>query len=99
MTPVKTPHTRVKPFQLAFASGHGRYSNRNITVTSERALVSVWEWPLHAYNRYKFVAVSIPKPPRGGRFASETAVRGCRSETASSIQKWLRYRKTIKSRI
>jgi hypothetical protein len=33
--PVKDSHTRIKP--LALASGHGRY----ITVTPERALVSV----------------------------------------------------------
>jgi hypothetical protein len=39
--PVKDPHTRIKP--LALASGHGRY----ITVTPERKLVSVEEWPLH----------------------------------------------------
>ena len=34
-------HTRIKP--LALASGHGRC----ITVTPERTLVSVGEWPLH----------------------------------------------------
>jgi hypothetical protein len=39
--PVKDSHTRIKP--LALASGHGRY----ITVTPERILVSVREWPLH----------------------------------------------------
>jgi hypothetical protein len=39
--PVKGTHTRKKP--LALASGHGRY----ITVTPERALLSVWECPLH----------------------------------------------------
>jgi WD40 repeat protein len=38
-TLVKDPHTRT----LALASGHGRY----ITVTPERTLVSVGEWPLH----------------------------------------------------
>jgi hypothetical protein len=42
LTPVKDPHTRIKP--LALASGHGRY----IIVTPERALVSFGEWPLHA---------------------------------------------------
>jgi hypothetical protein len=41
MIPVKDSHTRIKPFALA--SGYGRY----ITVTPERALVSVGEWPLH----------------------------------------------------
>jgi hypothetical protein len=39
--PVKAPHTRIKA--LALASGHGRY----ITVTPERTLFSVGEWPLH----------------------------------------------------
>jgi hypothetical protein len=39
--PVKYAHTSIKP--LALASGHGRYT----TVTPERALVSVGEWPLH----------------------------------------------------
>jgi hypothetical protein len=39
--PVKDSHTRTKP--LALASGHGRY----ITVTPERTLVSVAEWPLN----------------------------------------------------
>jgi hypothetical protein len=41
MTPVKDPHTRIKP--LALASGHGRH----MTVAPKRALVSVGEWPLH----------------------------------------------------
>jgi hypothetical protein len=41
MMPVKDSHTRIKP--LALANGHGRY----MTVTPERALVSVGEWPLH----------------------------------------------------
>jgi hypothetical protein len=40
---VKDSHTRIKP--LALASGHGRY--RYITVTPERSLVFVGEWPLH----------------------------------------------------
>ena len=39
--PVKDSHTRIKP--LALASGRGRY----ITVTPERTLMSVGEWPLH----------------------------------------------------
>jgi hypothetical protein len=39
--PVKDSHTRIKP--SALASGHGRY----ITVTPERTLVPVGEWPLH----------------------------------------------------
>jgi hypothetical protein len=41
ITPVKDSHTRIKP--LASACGHGRY----MTVTTERTLVSVGEWPLH----------------------------------------------------
>jgi hypothetical protein len=39
--PAKDSNTGIKP--LALASGHGRY----ITVTPERTLVSVGEWPLH----------------------------------------------------
>jgi hypothetical protein len=39
--PVKDSHTRINP--LALASGHGRY----ITVTPERKILSVGEWPLH----------------------------------------------------
>jgi hypothetical protein len=39
--PVKDCHTRIKP--LALASDHGRY----LTVTPERTLLSVGEWPLH----------------------------------------------------
>jgi hypothetical protein len=39
--PVKNSHTRIKP--LALVSGHGHYT----TVTPERTLVSVGEWPLH----------------------------------------------------
>jgi hypothetical protein len=42
ITPFKIFHTRIKPLDLA--SGHGRY--RYITVTPERTLVSVGEWPL-----------------------------------------------------
>jgi hypothetical protein len=68
--PVKDSDTRIKP--LALASGHGRY----ITVTPERALVSVGEWPLHT--------AVINLPPRHFRngfvtvtavFTSEAAVR------------------------
>ena len=44
LRPVKDSHARTKP--LALASGHGRC--RCTTVTPERALVSVGEWPLHA---------------------------------------------------
>jgi hypothetical protein len=69
------PHTRMK--SLALASGHSPY----ITVTPERALVSVGEWPLHitVVNLKPFhfrngcvTAVSHLKPPCGG-FRSETA--------------------------
>jgi hypothetical protein len=38
---VNIAHLRKKP--PALASGHGRY----IAVTPERALLSVWKWPLH----------------------------------------------------
>jgi hypothetical protein len=55
MIPVKDSHTRTKT--LALISGHGRY----IIVASERTLVSVGEWPLHIYNLYKFLTVSLPK--------------------------------------
>ena len=41
--PGKYSDTRIKPLPLT--NGHGRY----ITVTPERALVSVGEWPLHIY--------------------------------------------------
>jgi hypothetical protein len=35
-----------------------------------------WGWEMAVtYDRYKCVAVSIPKQLRNGRFASETAVR------------------------
>ena len=39
--PGKHSDTRIKPLPLT--NGHGRY----ITVTPERTLVSVGEWPLH----------------------------------------------------
>ena len=42
--PVKGPHTHTRIRPLALASGHGRY---NVTVTAERSLFSVGEWPLH----------------------------------------------------
>jgi hypothetical protein len=38
---INITHLRIKPLPLA--NGHGRY----ITVTPERTLVSVEEWPLH----------------------------------------------------
>ena len=56
------------------ANDHGRY----ITVTPERALLSVAEWPLNM--AIKFLAVSLPKPPCGG----------FRSETDIWIRKWLK---------
>ena len=68
--PGKDSDTRIKP--LALTNDHGRY----MTVTPERTLASVGEWPLHiAYSRYKFLAASLPKRFRNGRFTSETAVR------------------------
>jgi hypothetical protein len=48
--PAKVSHTS----PLALASGHVRYT----TVTSERKLVSVGEWPLHKTVMYKPVTVS-----------------------------------------
>jgi hypothetical protein len=70
ITPVKDSHTRIKA--LALTNGHGRY----ITVTPERTLVSVGEWPLHiCYSRYRFLTVSLPKRFRNGRFGSETATQ------------------------
>jgi hypothetical protein len=67
--PAKDSHTRKKP--LALASGHGRYT----TATPERRTDSFVCWEVYVCNRYKFVTVSLTKRSRGGRFASETAVR------------------------
>ena len=58
----------IKP--LAVANGHGRY----ITVTPERALVSVGEWPIKNTG-VMFLTVSLPKPPCNDRFTSETVAR------------------------
>jgi hypothetical protein len=69
---VKDSHTRILP--LALTNGHGRY----ITVTPERTLVSVGEWPLHI--AVIFVTVSLLKPP----------CSGFRSETATWIQKYFK---------
>jgi hypothetical protein len=73
--PAKDSHIRIK--LLTLASGHGRYGQPHITVTPERTLLSVGEWPLHVTYRYKFVTVSILKiyvtgvsllkPPLGSR--------------------------------
>ena len=52
--PGKHSDTRIKPLPLT--NGHGRYK----TVTTERTLVSVGEWPLHIAVIYKFVTVSLP---------------------------------------
>ena len=69
-TLVKDPHTRT----LALASGHGRC----MTVTPERTLISVGEWPLH----------TVQPSHVYSRFASETessyATRRFRSETPGS---------------
>jgi hypothetical protein len=78
---INITHLRIK--QLPLTNGHGRY----ITVTPERELLSVGEWPLHVAVINKFVAVSIPKRFRNGRFTSETACGGFRSETTTWIQK------------
>ena len=65
--PGKHSDTRIKPLPLD--NGHGRY----ITVTPERALVSVGKWPLNL--ALKFLTVSLPKPLCDGRFTLEIAVR------------------------
>ena len=65
--PVKDSHTRIKP--LALASGHGRY----ITVTTERTLVSVGEWPLHITR-----GRSGRKKSGQGTLPDGGAVLGCR---------------------
>ena len=57
--PGKHPDTRIK--SLPLTNGHGRYPH--ITVTPKRVLFSAVEWPLHTYNRYKFIAVSLLKSP------------------------------------
>jgi hypothetical protein len=67
--PAKDSHTRIKP--LALASGHGRY----ITASPERTLTFVRWGMAVTCSRNKFVAVSLPKWLRNGRFTSETAVR------------------------
>jgi hypothetical protein len=53
---INITHLRIKP--LALASGHGRH----MTVSSERALLSVGEMAV-THNGYKFVTVSLLKPP------------------------------------
>jgi hypothetical protein len=52
------------------------HTHTRITVTPERALVSVGEWPLHIAVK-KILTASLPKRFRNlnGRFTSETAVR------------------------
>ena len=67
--PGKHSDTRIKPLPLT--NGHGRY----ITVTSERTLLSFVHWEISVeYIAVKFLAVSPPKPPCNGRFASATAI-------------------------
>jgi hypothetical protein len=53
--PINDSNTRIKP--LVLASDHGRY----ITVTPERTLVSVGEWPLHTavVNLYRFTSETL----------------------------------------
>jgi hypothetical protein len=70
----KSSDTRIRPLPLTTVVT----GTRHITVTREREIVSVGEWPLHAgiiYNRLKFLTVSLLKRLRNGRFISETAVR------------------------
>jgi hypothetical protein len=52
IVPGKHSDTRTKPLPLNFNDGHGRY----ITVTPERTLLSVGEWPLHTYQRPRFIS-------------------------------------------
>ena len=85
ITPVEDSHTRIKPLDVA--SDHGRYR----TITPERALVSVGEWPLHInitvanlqpfhFRNGYVTAVSLLKPLYGG----------FRIETATWTQKWVK---------
>ena len=67
LMPGEHSDTRIKPLPLA--NPHGRY----MSITPERALVSVGELPLHL--GVKFLTVSLPKPGCNGRFTSETVVR------------------------
>ena len=87
---INMTHFRIKPLPLT--NGHGRC----MAATSERALVSVGEWPLHMtvvnlksfHFRNGFVtAVSLLKTPCGG----------FRSETATWIQKW--FKKALRASI
>ena len=81
-TRAKNSHSRIQP--LALASGqqprplHNRFTRTGNFVC--------WGMTV-TYNRYKFVAVSLPKRLRAGdgRFASETAVR-----RSTWTQKWFK---------
>jgi hypothetical protein len=74
--PGKNPDTRIKPLPLT--NGHGRYIHaHNITATSEGTLTCVRWGMAVAYNRYKFVTVSLPKQFHNGHFTSETATATC----------------------
>ena len=65
MTPVKEPHTRIKP--LALASGHGRYRYTAATGTPKRARASIRKWPLHkTVINHKFFNAPLPKQQSTG---------------------------------
>jgi hypothetical protein len=77
--PVKDSHTRTKP--LALVSGYGRHIHNRYTRTG-----TFFRWGMAVtvtgtYGRNKFVAVSLPKRLRNGRF---------RSEMVTWIQKWFK---------
>ena len=67
-TPVKDPHTRMKPLDLASGNArhtHGRYTRAGACVRWGMAVTS---------DCCKCETVSLPKRFRNGRFTSETAV-------------------------
>jgi hypothetical protein len=80
--PGENSDTRIKP--LPSINGRGCY----ITAMPQRASASIGNHGGMAvtYNRYKFVTVSLLKPPRNGRFN----FGGFRSKTATWIQKWFK---------
>jgi hypothetical protein len=86
ITPGKHSDTRTKPLPLT--NGYGRYMLHDRYTRTDTFFR--WGMAVTYYNRYKFVAVSLPRRLRNGRFNSETAVRRFRSETATWIQKWFK---------
>ena len=74
--PGKRSDTRIRPLPC-LANGNGRC----MAITTEQALLSVWEWPLHMNVGCKFITVSLLKRLHNDRFTSETA---------TWIQTWLK---------